>query len=541
MAIDYSASAERWHYLVEIDLDAETLRYAEVNLSMDDHTFYEGRLRGLPPIELALGSLLDPRFIQPQIRLVLDDADGALQTLIDDNQQFARKVVRLKIGQGTDPSDYDTRFTGVVLFPNGIEWDDLTVSLLLDSTVPTDSRVLPVDLIDPDTYPNMEQKSEYAPIPNIYGDWRSTAGGGETVPAYQIDSTVGTGGLFLIAAVGDLQAIEAVYKDGVSVSFTADVPNSQFTLNIAYDPTSEEITANVLGRAGDGGSYKLHALCIDLLENLLGIPSARLNAAAFADWDANSSSNTIGRRWIGAPIQGLDLIIELAEEGFVDMLLDADGEYHPAFRIAGASPTPTVIREVDIVPRSDGGRNFTVHVDPERLYLNEIVVDYVFKPDEEYAKTFEQEDAPAIAAIGLRRRRRLQMKWLYDDEPAQQRGIRELYAFSTIPEMVEMILGPRGLQFEPTDQFELIYRKYEVSGITGTPFMVRQVKPDFARGQARVFAWNLNLLTPGRWTDDAAPDWSGSSEYEKTTNGFWTDAAGLADPPDLDSAGSIWF
>lgn len=46
----------------------------------------------------------------------------------------------------------------------------------------------------------------------------------------------------------------------------------------------------------------------------------------------------------------------------------------------------------------------------------------------------------------------------------------------------------------------------------------------------------------GKWTEATAPTWSAATDEEKAASGFWTDANGLADASDLESAGvSRWW
>ena len=254
MALDLTGATSEWHVLIEVALTGGTVYYADQHLVLDNGTEYEGRISSMSTLRRTAGALLDPRFGKPSLEIVLHDADSVVRESTDD-EEWGNKAVVIKVGNGLAAANYDTLYSGVVRFPGGVSyWDDSVLRFSVDDVRSKDAVVLPASRFDPATYANMETKSQYKPIPLVYGDWRTTAGGGETVPCYEIDSTA-SNGKFKISSHA-LKEIEAVYIDGSAITSdcTMDAANGEFTItgSTTYDPDTEVITACVQGATDDG-------------------------------------------------------------------------------------------------------------------------------------------------------------------------------------------------------------------------------------------------------------------------------------------------
>ena len=172
-----------------------TLRYSDIDLALSDGTLYEGRIRSMTPLRQDLGRLLEEQFILPELTIDLHNGDDAVRVLLDANDNFVGRAVTLKMGQGTTATDYETRFTGQIRYPDGVQWDDEVASLTFSDDLEGDNAILPANKIFPGTYPNAEGKSSFLCIPEVLGDFRTTAGGGETVPGFCVNTKreAGTG------------------------------------------------------------------------------------------------------------------------------------------------------------------------------------------------------------------------------------------------------------------------------------------------------------------------------------------------------------
>jgi hypothetical protein len=557
MAFDPTGAGQRYNNLFDVAVSGgSTYHWADRDLARDDGVLYTKLIKSVPPIRLSAGSIVGSRLVFPDVQIVVDNSDDAVRQIIDDNYGLANATFTWKIGQGAAAADYETRFTGRRRFPGGIDWDDTTVTMSLDNTINALARTLPTNKIFTSVYPNAESKAVFKSIPYVYGDWRTTAGDGETVPAYQIDHTEGTGGRFKVSDL-NLKLIEAVYINGASASFTAstsDLNGGEFVLDEAYVTATDIVTVNCLGATDDRTTTgvlleTLPDLTDDILQNLLGVASGNIDSASLATWKMSLSSTERGRRWLGTEKSSNTILAELADEGFVDIVLDEDGQYTFPFRIATSPTSTTVLREADLVPTSGGGRHFKVLRDPEKTYANEVVADYAWHPtydaagliSESHGGAAETSDSDSITNVGQRYRRRLKLNWIYQAAGAADRAERELRAFMNELEFLEIAAGPRALTLKPADQFQLIYRKYEILSTLGTSFMVRQITPDFRTMQARILAWNLDDLTPKRYQADASPAWPGATAYDQTVMGFYADAAGEAVPGNADSGGQFYF
>ena len=551
MAFDFGATAAEWHVLIEVALDGGTVYYADEDLVMDDGTAYEGRILSIPVLQLSAGQVLDPRIVAPQFVIGLSDADSVVRDSTD-SEQWGNRIVTLRIGQGTDLTVYEAPFTGVVRFPGGIEWDATITRVSVDDLRSRDAKSLPTATLDPDTYTNMETKSEYQPEPLLYGDWRTTAGGGERVPAYQIDSTAGSEGKFSIAGHA-LKEIEKVWQDendgtalvDITAKCTMDAANGQFTiisaLTTTYDPDLHTISANVQGATDDGLTsgtmlQTMPAIMNDILQTHLGVVSGDVDATAIAQWETELGATDYVRRWVGRATSSDDLLRDLLVDGFADLTIEG-GAYKPVYRVFQAGAGLTTITTSDIRERNDGAADFRVKKDPERAFLNEVVGDYRHNPmTSAYLKSYTNTNSGSVASVGATKRRRLTYKWRYIQASAEIRSNRELYMFSSEPEMAQVRLDPIGLQYAPTEQFVLQHDKY-----VDVPWQVRTITLDLIGKTAFAQCLNIMLLTTGAWASSSAPVYTLSTSLQQAENGFWTNAIGEADTGDASSAGSIWF
>lgn len=523
MAFDLTSAVQSWTVLVEINLGGSTLRYADRNLSMTNGNYYDGRVLDFPALTQQLGGILDPRFVLPSIRLTLDNADDAIRASFDANYGWAGKTVTVFIGQGNVYTSYQTRFVGQVVFPGGITWDEREVQLELSNSLVADLGNVPNNKFFPSDYPNVETKSAYQPIPLVYGSWQSGDGQGEKVPCYCYDTTAGTGGNFKISD-RDLSAITTVFKNGVSVSFTViSLANATFTLDVTYDPAADTIEAHCTGLAvsGAGGSNTIADFAYDLLTASYGaaLGVGRINAASFTAW-RNGLGSGVGRRWIGKDVSIQSLLAELMIEGFADIIINVSDEYEIVERIISTASLP-ILRDFDLIPAQGGGRSFRVLRDPERTFANEVVAGYSLGADQAYHRIETTESTTSINNYGQRRRRRLPLNWTYNEVDAETRAARERIAFSTEIEMVELEVGPQGLGFRASDQFTLIYNKFALSGIAGTPFLIREITQDYTRNSARILAWNISLLQAWRYCADGTADYSSATAAEKLVNAYY--------------------
>ena len=538
------ASQDR-HTLIELDFDGTYKRFSTEHLVLDDNTVWEGWVVSHTPLRRSIGPVLQPQLLYPLISVTFDNANDQMRTMLE-GFDFANKVVTLKEGYGNAAANYSTRFIGIVKFPGGINWTERALTLELTSIYSRDQKVLPVNKIFAADYPNALAAHLFKPIPLVFGSWLTTDGGGETVPAYCIDTTEGTGGRWVIADHA-IKSIEDVYEDGASANYTADLANGQFVLDDAYGGGT--ITVNMTGATDDALTtgtllVTLPDILNDILQTHLSIAAGSIDATSLSTWESFLTANDYGRAWIGDEVLSSTLIMRLLIDGFADLSI-VDGKYTTAFRLVSVSAAIPTFHNFDIDEYHDGTKVFRITGDPERIFANQIVADYRRDPIAAgFAQRYDIESASSIATYGSRVRRRLELHFLYKATGAQDRAKRELYVFSQEVEGIEIRVREDGLDREPLDQFKLVYNKYDLGSEIGTPFQIRTSQTDLIGAKNTLIGWNLTQLSSGRWTADGATTWLLSTPGARTAQGYWTDADGYADttvPPDASSAKSKWI
>jgi len=555
MAFNPDQSAAPFRYVAKVVLDSKTYWFADVDMVLSDGTWCDGRLMlGQTTISKALGSLIESKYITQSFTLALNNNDDVVRGYID-TYQWANRTVTLYITHGTDVANLAELQTGVVRFPAGISYLQAAVYISCDDPRDKHSLQLPATRMEPATYPNMEAKSQYKYKPIVYGSWLSTDPGAIALPAYQVDSTVGTGGTWLWAGHACKQ-LEAVYLNGVSSAFTANADNSGFTLNVAYATATDTVTVHGRGATDDGlitGTLLQNPALIlkDILKTRLGLVDANLDLTAFTDYQTNTSE--LCRRWIGGSAQtsSSTLIQELLNETWCDLPI-VSGKYKPVYRIVSTVGATTNFYEWDIQKSGSGAGAkalFRVLRDPDRICANRVVGKYRHDPIAgTYGVTYQFDDTAAQAAYLTVRQRTPDMNflWIYVQADVETRVQREVYVFgSAEPEVANISLAQKAILKGPTDQFGLVFDKYgDAPTGYGTPFQIRSSQMTLGSLILQVSAWNMLMLSPGRWAGSAATTWLLSTAWERQTQGYWTDANGYADTspsPDAASKRSRWF
>lgn len=543
-------------FLVEITLPGLTLYLSRAGeyVTAIDGTAYDGKITALTPLRRSAGGLRNPTMVLPSMEMSIDnkaDQNGAnrFQDYLDD-YQWANAPVVCRIGQGTkiagtdhlqvDLSVFEVIWEAIAQFPDGVSVSDTAVTIRLNDARSKDARTLPPRVAVPTLsgFASMGAAWIGQPIPMVYGSWLSADANGEKLPCMLKDSTVGLGGKWKIADHA-IKSIAAVYKNGASVAFTADLANGEFTLDVTYSAATDTITCHCTGATVDGTPsgallQTMPEIYRDVLVTWCGVSSADVDATALADWTSNLTADDYARRFINTEVNSHDVLLaELLLEGFADASLEA-GSYYPRYRIVNPSASLPLYQEEDLLYSGDGksGRDFTYDRDPERVYCNEAYGYYAWDPiaGEHASRTSPvSENTGAIATVGARHRQTLFYNWLYKTAGAKTRTDRQVMVFSSNIELASVGVSARALVEGPADQFRLIYSKYvEVAGL-GQPFQIRDIDVDLWAFIVKMKAWWTLGLAAGTWTEDAATTWLTATADEREVKGFWTDDNGYAD------------
>jgi len=535
MPPDFNLPIADWTLRVKVKLSGSDLYFANEELALDDGTFWKGRLESFSLIQRSAGSWIDPRVITPEATIVFKNINNEIVDLIA-QENWANKDVELSVGYSKQAANYQNVFFAKVRL-GGREATDTRVTIQLTDMRSADRRTLPQDLIDSTTYPNAETKSLNHPIPWVFGDF-TFAVSTTRVPAYQIDHTVNTGGQFIITG-GGLKQHESVFLNDVAATYAnVNLDAGTFELTQAYNPATDTITVHCQGRTDTGLStgtllQTIPDITQDVLESMMGVASAKLDQTAFDAWDAELTIDDYARGIIGNNAQREDsdeVLARLLFEGFGDMIISGTtGQYTPQFRLGDPAASIPTFRTEDLLDQSDGTKQFREHLDDTGLFANVMTGRFDYNPatlvfDDQYNK---QDDA-SIAQYGLRQDRTLDFYWLHQTGGVQVRTQRELFLFSTEPELVDLGIGPQAAALEPTDRFRLVHGKY--SEAQASLFQIRDHLVDYGAMHTRpLVGFNMSVLGAGTWTEDAAVTWLTATDDQRNQKGFLTDANGYAD------------
>lgn len=114
---------------------------------------------------------------------------------------------------------------------------------------------------------------------------------------------------------------------------------------------------------------------------------------------------------------------------------------------------------------------------------------------------------------------------------------------------VEIDFAERGIRMMDHELYQRVkVTKTRASSTAGTLtsrlMELLEIEKDFVTPRVTGRLGDLRGLVDviGKWTEATAPTWSAATDEEKAASGFWTDANGLADASDLESAGvSRWW
>ena len=356
----------------------------------------------------------------------------------------------------------------------------------------------------------------------------------KALTAYEVQQLTRMGGQFTFGQ--HLESIEAVYVNGIACDYTVDQLTGPSLVSITepYDGTADSVSAHVYGRiSSDTGHTNVPtAWMYDLLTQswAMGLSaSTRVDAASFTAAHAEYGASDVCRRWIGADVQVATLLAELCHDGFVELVLGDDGKYRPKFRTSTSLSSVPLYREVDII-QSGGSRAIRALADPERTYANQIAYDYRTVPPLWSGETLQQQrefgaggvedDTAEQTTTARTTRRRIYCRWLY--AAAQARAQLDLQAFALRLEIVDLLLGPRGLMLEKGDFFQLIYgNRFGASNVVGTLYQVRSVAPDYGNVTAAVTGWNIDSLSPRRYHGDGDVAWALATLRAKASLGYY--------------------
>jgi hypothetical protein len=547
MAFNPSGISADYHWLCEVYLDSTTWRFADEDLSIMSGSntgfFYEGRLPASSVIVRRLGSFLQPKEIIDTFAVRLDNRDGLMGSRMLD-ATLANRSACVFLGQGRDKTDYSTAFPGQILFPNGWSFTEGgEAELLLSDRRLLDRTILPPaeKVYSKERYPNIETKSQGTPESLLFGNWSSASASGATVPCVCIDTTVPT---FQIASHG-VSAVDRILKNASILDAVGNIANLNITaatfdlIGALYDATTDIVSVNCQGiKTINGTTIEKPA---DVLKHLQtgyqNLTTDNLFLTAYNTVNTRTGSDTVRRR-IDARINTETLIGELLNEASIDLRF-VGNKYAPKYRDLDFDVDVPLFDETDILLSGTEQHAPAVRTvpDPERYFANKITARYQYAPvDALYISNYATTDTASVANVSGTVEREMDFNWYYQKADVEARIDRELNLFSTEPIAIDVEVANRGLLRNLADQFKLTTGPY-----VERTLQIRQMEIDLGAMTARLRGFDIFKASYGRWTIDGAPTYSDASAAQRISQGFWTDAAGLANSGDADSGISKWF
>jgi hypothetical protein len=563
MAFNPTAESAEFHYLVEMYLDATTIRLADQDLSILSGSqtgfFYEGRLSEVATVKRSLGSLLETKESYDNFTINIDNRDDFLSQIVNIETTpatFANKSACVFIGQGLTKTNYATLFPGRVLFPGGFRYDEDDIEIVLVDRRISDRRILPDSdkTFNVNDFPDVETKSKNKVIPIVYGSWQSTAGAENVrLPAFGIDVD-GTTKEFKIAN-HRIHKLEKVFKNAQELTIGLEVDNISLddaTFQIVlggYDSTNDIVSVNCLGMPSginengtmisDPGTTLKHMLTAQI-----GLTATNLNLSAFDtfhDTTITEGPNNV-RRYINTRISTETLISELLLEVGADLRLDAQGRYEPKFRNLDIEDDRIKVNDSDIIlenPRTEKA-DFRVEFDPDRIFANKITGNYLFNPENSlfirtYTASADSQDSDAIDTTV---ERQINFNWVFQAGEIETRVDRELDLYGDDePLSINVQLSPRFLRKQLADQVDITFDTFQEK-----TFQIRGLSINLNTMTNKIRGFEAIPINFGLWTNDAAPDWDVATEAQKKVSGFWTTDTGFATSTDANSQNkSRWF
>ncbi|MBU2060124.1 MAG: hypothetical protein KKB38_20630 [Gammaproteobacteria bacterium] len=545
MAYNPSGKSGEFHYLCEMFLDSTTLYTADEDLSIQTSNtsgqFYEGRLPAEGSISRSLGTFLEPKESITSLSLTFDDRDGKIRNLLTE-YTVANRRTDVWVGEGVSKSGYSVVFPGVIAHPNGVTWDDETVTFTIIDKRLRARKVLPLDKYDIVTYPNVEQRALNLPVPIVFGDFSSAADNPVQVRAWMVDSTTRT---FQVASHG-LLGIDRYLKNAIRISPSyiqnVNLAAGTFGLSsaVTYDATNDIMAVNCKGLytanntliESPAGAMK------SIYTTFMGLTGYDLNGTAFHTADAATNPDKV-RSIINTEVSTETILGELQSEAAFDMRF-VGGQYDPKIRNLDLDTARLDFRDADIVIGSDMQEKvmFSAVRDPDRITTNKIRARYAYDTiNAQYLGSFTYQLTAAVQEASAILERPMDYNWYYQDSIVQNKVEREVTMFSKEPTQIEMTITARALLKNLADQIDFTYNVF-----TDRTLQIRSMDLDLASMTVRMGAWDFLSMGMGRWTADSAPAWSSAGAADKKKSGYFTDAAGYADPSDSTSKGiSRWY
>lgn len=402
-------------------------------------------------------------------------------------------------------------------------------------------------------------ESDYASLGDGVRGTKKWIGYGRATMVPDLTDTATSQGVYTVAdaAYQTLFAIHnvwAVRKDtGVwtllteTTHYTKNLTTCTITVTSATYPHADyTLAVDVTGKPDGLGSYlqTYGEIVRDMLSTFLGIATADIDTAAFADTDLEADAELAV--WVKAPRSLASLFATMEPEfpslgrsvmGTVQQT--AEGLWTARIWDPRLDSVTTTLRREDLARFEPKPKLKTV--------FSTVRVHYGYDHARQQWSVVEVTDPTVQYKTGSRDRLDI-FTFLVSERNAET--IAQRYMLLAAAVTVEAEFSERGAllaQFNAGDKVYVTYTPAPAvgGGYDAKPFEVLSLEVAYApKVTVTGILGDLRGLggRVGRWMASGAPDWSTATAAERQASGFWTDSAGLADSGDPTSGNrSIWW
>lgn len=284
---------------------------------------YEGRLRQAPAISKSKDPLFFGRIAFEGGTIEIDNADGDLDDIAEENEVFGGAVRILQGFGGLSYGDFARVGSGVIEdFEVGPERAVVTMRDARASL----TRELPTAVFDQTTYPNLKDSNVGKSIPVCWGVCRNVpvicTNEDETTPAAYTFT-------FLDTTNHEAHALTEVRVDGAAVVPTASsLSAGTFSLSTSDYAPGQKVTADIEGYEDGGGDLIENALdvILDILETYFGI---EYGPSMFnqGEWSAATALAPDVGYFGDSPTEAIDIIEEICASARLSFIAQDDDRY----------------------------------------------------------------------------------------------------------------------------------------------------------------------------------------------------------------------
>ena len=351
------------------------------------------------------------------------------------------------------------------------------------------------------------------------------------------DASVQT--LFAVTTVWAIDRTSGVWTVlTLTTDYTVNLTTCEITIvNATYIHTAYGLACDVTGKPDGAGSYlqTFGEIVRDILETLVGIPTADIDTASFAQADTDAPEEL--SVWIKSP-RSVSSMLSTVQDGFPSLERSVMGHISQSTtgRWTADIWDPDYAATALGALRQDEFASFTPIPSLRRIY-GEVQVHYA----RDHARgEWAVESASDSRVKHLADTDDILDIWTFLRASGKASILAQRRLVISGGHDLEVEFEERGVRLSTSRTRDRYFVNHDPAPDAGGAFVdapMEITRLDLALSPQLRVSGRLNNLRGigefiGRWTASAAPAWSASSAAEKLVAGYWADSAGRIDPAD---------